>query len=129
MPRPPCAAPRHPVWRRVEREGVDAQRGAWADRLLGATPAPAGGAEASAIDGHTLRGSQPQGAPGGPLLSALAQRVGVPRAQQAVDEKTKASPVAVDLRRPLGLAGRRVTLDALLPPRQMAQQLGEAGGA
>jgi hypothetical protein len=49
-------------------------------------------------------------------------------AQQAVDDQTNAMPVAVELLRPLILAGRRVTRDALRTQRQMAQQIVGAGG-
>jgi hypothetical protein len=114
---------------RGDREGGEATRGAWAERLLGATPEPAGGEEAIARAGNTRRGSQQQGAPGGPRLAGLAPRVGFTLAHQAVDEKTQARPGAVDLLRPLGRAGRRVPLDAWRTPRQMARQLVEAGGA
>jgi DDE_Tnp_1-associated len=79
--RPPCAATLHTVLRRVDREVVEAKLGAWAERLLEATPEPAAGEEAIAMDGKTLRGSQKQGAPGVHLLSALAHRVGLPLAQ------------------------------------------------
>jgi hypothetical protein len=81
-----------------------------------------------ALDGKTLRSSQKQGAPGAPLLSALAHRVGVTLAPQAVDDKTNEIPVAVEGRRQLVLQGRIVTMDALLTQRQIAQQIGDAGG-
>jgi hypothetical protein len=55
---------------------------------LGEAPRPEAVADAIAIDGKTLRGSQKQGAPGVHLLSALAHRVGLTLAQQAVDDKT-----------------------------------------
>jgi hypothetical protein len=49
-------------------------------------------------------------------------------AQQAVAAKIKKRPVAVELLRPLVLAGWIVTVDALLPQRQRAPQLVDAGG-
>jgi hypothetical protein len=73
---PPCAATLHTVLRRVDREEVEAKLGAWAEGLLNETPAPQDTAEGIAVDGKTLRGSQQQGAPGAPLLSALAHRLG-----------------------------------------------------
>ncbi len=94
----------------------------------GEAPAPEGGEEAIAIDGKTLRGSQKQGAPGAHLLSALAHRVGLTLAQQAVDDKTNEIPVALDLLRHLVLEGRIVTMDALLTQRQIAQHIVDAGG-
>jgi predicted transposase YbfD/YdcC len=126
--RSPCAATLHPVLRRVDREAVEATLGAWAEGLLGEAPQPAGGEDAIAIDGKTLRGSQKQGAPGVHLLSALAHRLGVTLAQQAVDDKTNEIPVALELLRHLVLEGRIVTMDALLTQRQIAQQIVGAGG-
>jgi predicted transposase YbfD/YdcC len=126
--RSPCAATLHTVFRRVDREAVEAKLGAWAEGLLGETPRTEGGEAAMALDGKTLRGSQKQGAPGVPLLSALAHRMGLTLAQQAVDDKTNEMPVAVELLRHLVLEGRVVTMDALLTQRQIAQQIVDAGG-
>jgi predicted transposase YbfD/YdcC len=126
--RSPCAATLHTVLRRVDREVLEGKLGAWAEALLGAAAGPADGADAIAIDGKTLRGSQKQGAPGVHLLSALAHRVGLTLAQQAVDDKTNEIPVAVELLRHLLLEGRIVTMDALLTQRQIAQQIVDAGG-
>ena len=126
--RSPCAATLHTVLRRVDREAVEAALGAWAEGLLGEAPPPEGGEDAIAIDGKTLRGSQKQGAPGVHLLSALAHRLGVTLAQQAVDDKTNEIPVALELLRHLVLEGRIVTMDALLTQRQIAQQIVGAGG-
>ena len=126
--RPPCAATLHTVFRRVDRESFEAKIGAWAEGLLGEPPDTQGGEDAIAIDGKTLRGSQKQGAAGAHLLSALAHRVGLTLAQQAVDDKTNEIPVAVDLLRHLVLEGRIVTMDALLTQRQIAQHIVDAGG-
>jgi hypothetical protein len=79
-------------------------------------------------DGKTLRGSQKQGAPGAHLLSALAHRLGVTLAQQAVADQTNEIPVVLDLLRQLVLAGRVVPMDALLTQRPIAQQIVAAGG-
>jgi hypothetical protein len=94
---PPCAATLHTVLRRVDREEVEAKLGAWAEGLLSGTPTPQDIAEGIAIDGKTLRGSQKQGAPGAHLLSALAHRLGVTLAQQAIADKTNEIPVVLDL--------------------------------
>lgn len=126
--RSPCAATLHTVLRRVDREALEAKLGAWAEGLLGEAPHPQEVEDALALDGKTLRGSQKQGAPGVHLLSALAHRVGVTLAQQAVDDKTNEIPVAVELLRHLVLEGRIVTMDALLTQRQIAQQIVAAGG-
>jgi predicted transposase YbfD/YdcC len=58
----------------------------------------------------------------------LAHRVGVTRAQQAVDDKTTAIPVVLALLRHRSLEGRLVTLDAWLPQRQRAQPMVAARG-
>jgi hypothetical protein len=125
---PPCAATLHAVLRRIDREALEAKLGAWAEGLLSGTPAPQDTAEGLAVDGKTLRGSQKQGALGAHLLAALAHRLGVTLAQQAVADKTNEIPAAIDLLRQLVLAGRVVTMDALLTQRPIAQQIGEAGG-
>jgi predicted transposase YbfD/YdcC len=126
--RSPCAATLHTILRRVDREALEAKLGAWAEGLLGERPRPPEVEDAIAIDGKTLRGSQKQGAPGVHLLSALAHRVGVTLAQQAVDDKTNEIPVAVEMLRHLVLEGRIVTMDALLTQREIAQQIVDAGG-
>jgi hypothetical protein len=126
--RPPWAATLHTVLRGRERERFEAHLGAWAEGLLGEPPATAGSAEASAREGKTLRGRQQPGVAGAHLLAARAHRVGLTRAQQAVEDQTTALPAALDLLRPSGLAGRIGTLDALLTQRPMAQPMVEAGG-
>jgi hypothetical protein len=69
-------------------------------------------AEASAVDGKTLRGSKKQGAPAAPRLCALAPRLGLTLAQQAVAAKTNELPLALEWLRHVLLAGRVVTLEA-----------------
>jgi predicted transposase YbfD/YdcC len=86
------------------------------------------GEEPIAIGGKTLRGSKKQGAPGALLLSAWAHRVGVTLAPQAVDDKPNEMPIGWDLLRHRVLEGRIVTMDALLPQRQIAQHIGAARG-
>ena len=112
----------------MDREAFEAKLGAWAEGLLGEGLPPREVEATIALDGKTLRGSQKQGVPGAPLLSALAHRVGVTLAQQAVDDKTNEIPVAVEVLRQLVLQGRIVTMDALLTQRQIAQQIVDAGG-
>src|SRR5215470_15207738 len=126
--RAPCVATLHTVLRRVEREGLEAKLGAWAETLLGEPLGRAEGEDAIALDGKTLRGSKKQGAPGAHLLSALAHRVGVTLAQQAVADKTNEIPVVLDLLHHLVLEGRIVTMDALLTQRQIAQHIVAARG-
>jgi predicted transposase YbfD/YdcC len=126
--RAPCVATLHTVLRRVDREVLEAKLGTWAEGLLGGTPCPEVVEEPIAIDGKTLRGSKKQGAPGAHLLSALAHRVGVTLAQQAVDDKTNEIPIVLDLLRHLVLEGRIVTMDALLTQRQIAHHIVAARG-
>lgn len=125
---PPCAATRPTVLRRGDRDAVEAQLGAWAEGLLAGPPVPQDTPEGLAIDGTTRRGSRQQGAPGVPLLSALAHRVGLTVAQHAVADTTNEIPVALELLRPVVLEGRGVTMDALLTQRALAPQVIEAGG-
>jgi hypothetical protein len=96
-PQPPCAATLHTVLRRVDREEVEAKLGAWAEGLLSGTPASEDTEEGIAVDGKTLRRSQKQGAPGAHLLSALAHRLGLTLAQQAVADKTNEIPATIAL--------------------------------
>jgi len=126
--RPPCAATLHTVFRRVDREVLEAKLGMWAEGLLTGRATLAGTEDAVAIDGKTLRGSQKQGAPGAHLLSAFAHRLGLTLAQQAVADKTNEIPVVLELLRQMVLEGRVITMDALLTQRQIAQQILEAGG-
>lgn len=126
--RPPCAATLHPVLRGLDREAFARQVGAWAEARLAGTPRSPDTEEAMAVDGKTLRGSKQPGAPGAPLLSALAPRMGLPLAQHAVAAKTNAIPAALERLRHLVLTGRVVTRDALVTQRTIAQQIVDAEG-
>jgi hypothetical protein len=69
----PCVATLHTIFRHLDRDELEAKRGAWAERVVVSTsPAPSAGGAAVALDGKTLRGSRKQGAPGAHLLSALS---------------------------------------------------------
>lgn len=129
---PPWAATRHLMFRRLDCAGVEAQLGAWAERVVASMPPGLGRRQASApavaLDGNTLRGSRKHGAPGGPLRSALAHQVGVTLAHQAVAEKTNESTAVEMGRSQLVLTGRVVTLEALLTQTAVAQTIVEAGG-
>jgi predicted transposase YbfD/YdcC len=107
----------------------EAHLGAWADSVIGSLPAaPEPPEVAIALDGKTLRGSKKQGAPGTPLLAALAHHVGVTLAQHAVDDKTNEITAVETLLRQLVLEGRIVTMDALLTQRHVAQTRVDKGG-
>jgi predicted transposase YbfD/YdcC len=62
------------------------------------------------------------------LLSALAHRLGLTLAQQAVADQTNERLVALELLCQVVLEGRVVTMDALLTQRSIAQQIVEARG-
>jgi predicted transposase YbfD/YdcC len=125
----PCAATLHTIFRRVNRDEVEAHLGAWADSVVESLPAaPETPEVAMALDGKTLRGSKKQGAPGTHLLSALAHYVGVTLAQHAVDDKTNEITAVETLLGQLVLEGRIVTMDALLTQRHVAQTIVDKGG-
>jgi predicted transposase YbfD/YdcC len=125
----PCAATLHTIFRRVNRDEVEAHLGAWADSVVESLPAaPETPEVAMALDGKTLRGSKKQGAPGTHLLSALAHHVGVTLAQHAVDDKTNEITAVETLLGQLVLEGRIVTMDALLTQRHVAQTIVDKGG-
>jgi hypothetical protein len=127
-PVPPCAATLHSVFRRLDRQQVEAVLGAWAESVLQATPGGESGGGAVALDGKTLRGTQKQGVPGAPLLSAVSQKVGLTLGQVGVATKTNEIPVAQTLLAGLVLQGRVFTMDALLTQRAIATTLVAGGG-
>jgi predicted transposase YbfD/YdcC len=124
----PCAATLYHVLRQLDGPLVEATLGAWADGILAALPPAPGELEAIALDGKTLRGSRKQGAPAAHLLSALSHRLGLTLWQQAVADKTNEIPVMQEVLRELVVAGRVVTVDALLTQRAIAQSIVEGDG-
>jgi predicted transposase YbfD/YdcC len=124
----PCAARLSLLFRRLDCEHLEAALGQGAEAALAAAPpAPDAGAGLS-LDGKTLRGSRKQGAPGAHLLSALSQRLGLTLAQTAVDEQTNEISAVHTVLGHVLLAGRVVTLDALLTQRTVAQTIVDHGG-
>ena len=64
--------------------------GVWADRGVAQTAmTPVAPAGAMAVEGKTRRGAKKPGAPGTPLFSVLAHRLGRTRTPPAVAAKTK----------------------------------------
>ena len=125
----PCASTLHTIFRCLDREAFEAKLGAWAERVVVTAPAAPEAPEiAMAVDGKTLRGSKKQGAPGMPLLSVLAHRVGLTLTHQAVAAKTNEIKAVETVFGQIVLTGRIVTMDALLTQRQVAQTIVEAGG-
>lgn len=124
----PCAATLYLIFRRLDRAAVDAALGRWAEGVLVGRPARHGALEGVACDGKTLRGSRKQGAPGAHLLSAVSHRLGLTVAQEAVDDKTNEIGAIPAVLGRLLLAGRVVTLDALLTQRAIAQTIVDGQG-
>lgn len=129
----PCAATLFHVFRRLDRDVIEARLGAWAEAVLSAsalpaTPRQAPALEGIALDGKTLRGSRKQGAPGAHLLSAVSHRLGLTLGQTAVDDKPNEIPVAPLALAGLLLEGRVVTVDALLTQREVARAIRAGGG-
>jgi len=125
----PCASTLHTIFGRLDREGFEAKLGVWADSVVAHTAAtPEAPETAMAVDGKTLRGSKKQGAPGTHLLSVLAHRLGLTLMQQAVAAKTNEIKEVETVLSQIVLAGRVVTMDALLTQRQGAQTMVNAGG-
>jgi len=124
----PCAATLFLRFGRLDAARVEAVLGQWAEEVLAALPAPSGAAEALGCDGKTLRGSRTQGAPGTHLLSVLSHRLGLTVAQVAVDDKTNEIGAIQSVLAHLLLAGRVLTMDALLTQRAVAQTIVDGGG-
>jgi predicted transposase YbfD/YdcC len=124
----PCAATLHLIFRRLDRAAVEAALGRWAESVLADRPARRGALEGVACDGKTLRGSRKQGAPGAHLLSAVSHRLGLTVAQEAVDDKTNEIGAIPALLARLLLAGRVLTVDALLTQRAVAQMIVDGQG-
>lgn len=124
----PCAATLYLIFRRLDRAAVEAALGRWAEGVLASAPAPRGGLEGVACDGKALRGSRKQGAPGAHLLSVVSHRLGLTLAQEAVDDKTNEIGALPAVLGHVLLAGRVVTVDALLTQRAVAQSIVEGQG-
>ena len=124
----PCAATLSLLFRRLDCARLEAALGQWAEAALAAAPPAPDAGEGLSLDGKTLRGSRKQGAPGAHLLSALSQRLGLTLAQTAVDEKTNELSAVQTVLEHVLLAGRVVTLDALLTQRAVAQAIVDRSG-
>ncbi len=125
----PCAATLFHAFRRLDRADLEARLGAWAAAVLAATATPdAPLPEAVAIDGKTLPGSRKQGAPAAHLLSAVSHRLGLTLAQTGVDDKGNEITAAPTVLAALLLAGRVITVDALLTQRAVARTILDGGG-
>jgi len=124
----PCAATLNAIFRQLDRVAVESKLGQWAHSLLERAAGESDDLEAIAIDGKTLRGSRRQGAPAAHLLSALGHRLGVTLCQHAVADKTNEITAVHEVLSSLVLAGRVITVDALLTQREVAQTVTDRGG-
>jgi hypothetical protein len=134
--RTPCVATLHRVFRRLAVVAFERTIGEWADSVVAALGTDEGDEMAGAtvplpaiaVDGKTLRGSHTPEVPAVHLLSALSQQLRVVLAQVAVGEKTNEIPAFQSLVEDLVLAGRLVTVDALLCQREVATTILQKGG-
>lgn len=122
----PCAATLHTIFRHLDKQRFEARLGTWAEAVLAATATAE--LAAAAIDGKRLRGAQKQGAIGAHLLSAVSHRLGLTLGQRAVPDHTNEVGAANELLTGLILAGRVITMDALLTQRKLAAAILEQGG-
>jgi hypothetical protein len=127
-PTTPCAAALFLLFRRLDRERLEAALGRWAEAMLSHLPPRAGEREALAIDGKTVRGAKQQGALNVHLLSVLSHRLGLTLAQHAVPDHTNEITAIRTVLEGLILEGRVVTVDALLCQREIAQTIVAKGG-
>ncbi len=125
----PCEVTFYHLFRRLDVVDLERRLGMWADSIVAAVAATAPSAgDGIALDGKTLRGSKRHGAPGVHLLAAVSHRLQQTLGQVAVDDKTNEIPLAPTLLADLLLAGRVVTMDALLTQREIAQTVLDGGG-
>ena len=76
-----------------------------------------------AIDGKSLRGTDPEESRRLHLLAAASHELGIPLAQCAVGEKTNEIPVASQLLKHFDVAGKVITTDALLTQRTFCKDV------
>jgi len=135
--RSPCVATLHRLYKQVDVAAFEAALGAWLGRLGGPAEAKTGtrrGPEAVALDGKVLRGSQPkredesESVPGTYLVAAYAHASGLVLGQVRAVGKGHEIAAAKALLRPVPLAGRVVTADALLTQRDVSEQIVTADG-
>ncbi len=121
----PCAATFSNIFRRLDKQALEAKLALWAQSLLNQAPTAW---EAIAIDGKSLRGSKKQGAPAAHLLSAVGHQLGLTLGQVGVADKTNEIRAIQELFRELTLKDRVITVDALLTQREVAQTVIDQGG-
>jgi hypothetical protein len=127
-PKTPCAAALFLLFRRLDREQLEAALGRWAEAMLATLPPWEGELEPLAIDGKTIRGAKQQGALNVHLLSVLSHRLGLTLGQHAVPDHANEITAIQTVLEGLILQGRVVTVDALLCQREIAQTIVAKGG-
>jgi hypothetical protein len=127
-PKTPCAATLHAIFRRLDRQALEAALSRWAAGVLAAVPPQKGKLEAVAIDGKTLRGAQQQGALEVHLLSVLSHRLGLTLAQRPVPDPTNEIGALPQILADLVLKGRVVTVDAMHCQQEIARTIIDRGG-
>jgi predicted transposase YbfD/YdcC len=117
----PAASTFHEILKGLDWPALEAQLRAWAEALLVALGADT--EVALAADGKTLRGSLKQGSEITHLLSVVVHGLGITLSHEAVAAKSNEIPALPHLLGRLILAGRVLTVDALLTQRAIAAQL------
>lgn len=121
----PCPSTLHEVLKRLDWKALERQLRHWAEAVLCAL----GVTEqvVLAADGKTLRGSLKQGSEVTHLLSVVVQGLGITLSHEEVSRKSNEIPALPTLLSRLILAGRVITMDALLTQRGIAKSIVEAG--
>lgn len=117
----------HTIFRYLDKDAFETKLGVWAESVLAKTP-PSSIPQAVSMDGKSLRTSIKQGACEAHLLSAVSHGLGLPLAQEGVDEKTNEIGAVQKLLASLILEGRVLTMDALLTQKEVAKTIVEKGG-
>ena len=123
----PSTGTLHTIFRHLDKAAFEAKLASWSEEVLKHSPASAL-PTALSIDGKTLRASKKQGACEAHLLSAVSHGLGLPLAQEGVDEKTNEIGAAQKVLSCLVLEGRVVTMDALLTQKEIAKTIVEKKG-
>jgi hypothetical protein len=124
--RMPCEKSIRDILKRLDMEAFTRIVGEWGENTLERMGKAEGAA--IAIDGKTLRGSRTEDLPARHLLSALGHEIQVVLGQVEVKSHTNEIKGIIPLLADLMLAGRIVTLDALLTQREIAEAIVEKGG-
>ena len=120
--RSPCVATLHRVFKALDVAAFERALGAWLQRT-GVAPA-----DAVAVDGKALRGSERETVPGTHLVAAYAHAAGAVLAQVRTAGTGHELAAAKQVLTAIPLEGRLVTGDALLTQRDVCAQVVAAGG-